>query len=147
MGSSENQISCTLNSSCDCVDVLCSMVEVMGQRASLSDKQTNRMVLAVDELFANIAQHGYHGLEGQVDMRAACENDILSFELRDYAKPIADASALCTSNPCLNSELSPGGLGLQLICAVMDKIEHEPLPDGNRWHLIKYLNEGEDDES
>jgi len=146
MDSTENQLSCTLNSSCGCVNMLCSMVNVMGHRAALSDKQSNRMMLAVDELFANIAKHGYHGQEGQVDMRAVCEDGKLSFELRDYAEPIADASALCSCSPNVDSEPSPGGLGLQLMCAVMDKIEHEPLADGNRWHLIKYLN-GDDDES
>ncbi|MDX8392337.1 MAG: ATP-binding protein [Mariprofundaceae bacterium] len=147
MSDSENQISCNLNSACDCVHVLSSMVQVMGQRAGISDKQTNRMVLAVDELFANIAQHGYDGREGKVDMHADCKDGVLSFELRDYAAPVHDAAELYTGAPQTDAEISPGGLGLHLIHTVMDIVEHEALTDGNRWRLVKYLHGGETNEA
>jgi len=140
-------MSCTLNSACDCIHVLSSMVELMGHRVGLSDKQTNRMVLGVDELFANIAQHGYQGREGQVDMSASCENEVLQFELRDYAAPLLDEKALEGSELTAASELSPGGRGLQLMHAVMDSVEHQALSDGNRWRLLKNIHGEMNDES
>jgi len=115
------------------------MVEVMGHRAGLSDKETNRMILAVDEMFANIAQHGYHGREGKVEMSAAWHGGTLSFELRDYASPLGKDEMLGWPVPGAGDDLTPGGLGMHLMQAVMDRIEHEALADGNRWRLIKYL--------
>jgi len=145
---SDNQLSCNLNSACDCVHVLSSMVEVMGHRADLSDKQTNRMILAVDEIFANIAQHGYQGREGKVDMSASLHGDVLSFELRDYAPPlIKDEMLGWAKQNDASEDVTPGGLGMHLMRAVMDKIEHEALADGNRWRLIKYLDEEQDHEA
>lgn len=144
---SANQLSCHLNSSCDCVHVLSSMVEVVGYRAGLSEKQTNRMVLAVDEMFSNIAQHAYHGHEGRVDMSACWQDDVLSFELRDYAEPLQADEILGWQVPDAGGELRSGGLGLHLMRAVMDKIEHEALADGNRWRLIKYLHGEQNDEA
>jgi len=158
MGDTEHMLSCKLNSSCECIHVLSSMVEVIGHRAGLSDKLTNRMVLAVDEMFANIAQHAYHGHEGKVDMAADWHEDMLSFELRDYADPLTGpemeswspvqqsgsdikfgSDIKSGSDLKSDAELKPGGLGLHLMQAVMDRIEHEALADGNRWRLIKYL--------
>jgi len=147
MADSEHLLSCKLNSTCDCVHVLSSMVEVMGHRVGLSDKQTNRMILAVDELFANIAQHGYRGREGKVEMFASRDGDMLNFELRDYAPPLLKDEMLGWPRPDGEKELKPGGLGLHLMRSVMDKIEHEALADGNRWRLIKYLNRGQKDEA
>lgn len=135
-----NHLSCNLNSACDCVHVLSSMVEVMGHRVGLSDKQTNRMVLAVDELFANIAQHGYQGHEGKVDISAFWQGDTLSFELRDYAPPLLGNTVFGWPAADGSKALKPGGLGIRLIYAVMDIVEHEALPNGNRWRLVKHLS-------
>ncbi len=133
-----SQLSCTLNSACDCVHVLSSMVEVMSRRAGLGDKETNRVVLAVDELFANIGQHGYHGKEGPVEMKAEYDGGSLRFEFRDYALPLMDADTL-RGQAADASQIRPGGLGLHLIYAIMDEVRHQALDDGNRWSLTKHL--------
>jgi len=147
MSNPVNQLSCNLNSACDCVHVLTSLVEVMGHRVGLSGKQTNRMVLAVDELFANIAQHGYRGREGKVEMAATRHGDMLIFELRDYAPPLLKDEMLGWPTLADVDDLTPGGLGMHLMRAVMDKIEHEALADGNRWRLFKNLIAEEEHES
>ncbi|MDQ6959390.1 MAG: ATP-binding protein [Mariprofundaceae bacterium] len=140
MGSlNRSQLSCKLNSACDCVHVLCSMVEVMSRRAGLNDKETNRMVLAADELFANIGQHGYHGQEGLIEMIAECHDGSLCFEFRDYAAPLTNEAVLHRKTMDA-SQAEPGGLGLYLIHASVDKLQHRVLDDGNRWLLIKYLH-------
>jgi len=131
-------MSCTLNSACDCVHVLCSMVEVVGHRYGLDEKQINRMVLAVDELFANIGQHGYRGEEGLIEMHVDYDGRALCFEFRDYAEPIQDARIFSNRTPDIHGLFS-GGLGMHLIHATMDKFSHQPLRDGNRWLLVKYV--------
>ena len=135
-----SQLSCKLNSACDCVHVLCSMVELMSQRAGLSGKETNRMVLAADELFANISQHGYHGKEGSIEMETEYDGSSLRFEFRDYAPPLMNEDTL--HGPATDiSQIRPGGLGLSLIYAIMDEVRHQTLNDGNRWSLTKHLKE------
>ncbi len=136
--SNRGQLSCKLNSACDCVHVLCSMVEVMSRRAGLNDKETNRVVLAVDELFANIGQHGYHGEEGRIEMVAECDDASLRFEFRDYAAPLMDETAL-HKKVVDTSQIQPGGLGLYLIRSSVDEVQHQVLNDGNRWLLTKWL--------
>lgn len=140
--SNSNQMSCTLNSACDCVQVLCSMVELMSQRAGLNDKETNRVVLAADELFANIGQHGYHGKEGSIEMKAEYDGTSLRFEFRDYASPMAIEPADIPDERVMDvDQIQPGGLGLYLIYAIMDEVQHQTLNDGNRWSLIRHLKE------
>ncbi len=134
-----SSLACTLNSGCDCVQVLVSAVEVMSRRAGLSERDVNRVMLAVDELFANIGRHGYRGHEGQVEMVAVCDDTELRFELRDHAPPIAGLDALRVHEADGNGTLRAGGLGLRLIDAIMDEVHHERLADGNRWVLIKRL--------
>jgi len=134
------ELSCRLNSACDCIHILRSLVEVMGARVGMGDVQTNRMVLAVDELFANINKHGYKGDTGTIEVSATLADDAISFVFRDHAPPIENSDDLQGRDI---EHVRPGGLGLHLIDAVMDEFHHEVLSDGNRWVLVRYLN-GED---
>lgn len=130
------ELSCRLNSACDCIHILTSLVEVMGARAGLDQVEAKRMVLAVDELFANISEHGYGREIGTIEMRGVLAPEQLRFEIRDYAKPVVCKEALKGRDVC---DIRPGGLGLHLIDSVMDEFRHEALGDGNRWILIRYL--------
>lgn len=131
-----------LNTKKDCVHILRSMVEVMAMRAHLGELESNRVTLAVDELFANIAQHGYGDEPGRVEFEAKlhvnseCQKE-LHFEFRDYAPVMRMEKFACgDSKPCHASDISPGGLGISLMHSIMDVVQHEALPDGNHWLLI-----------
>lgn len=138
-----SELSCRLNSACDCIHILRSVVEVMGARVGMDDMQTNRMVLAVDELFANINRHGYKGSCGTIEMSAKLGEDTLKFVFRDYASPICNQGDLQGRDL---ENVRPGGLGLHLIDAVMDEFNHQALSDGNSWTLVRKLK-GENDEN
>ncbi len=140
----------------DCVHVLHSMVEVIALRAGLTDMETNRVALAVDELFANIIDHGYGDTPGRVQFESKIHvNDDcmqeLHFMFRDYA-PVADITGWACGHDeeCSAANISPGGLGVQLIHSIMDVVEHVALADGNQWTLIYICKQdlkGEDDEA
>jgi len=135
-----------LNCNSDCIYVLRSMVEVMTARAGMDCRQSNRVSIAVDELFANISTHAYGGKAGRVELETCIEvgeqgEQELVFDFRDYASVgwsgcIEEAAAGMTDI----DNLCPGGLGLKLICSVSDRCEHEILSDGNHWRLIFKLN-------
>ncbi|MDX8389431.1 MAG: ATP-binding protein [Mariprofundaceae bacterium] len=132
-----SDIQCCINSACDCIHILHAIVEVMGRRTKMCAKSTNRMMLAVDELFANICQHGYCQEQGAIEMSTRLTNDRLSFEFRDYAQPVQD---VCTLQGRSFDDVKPGGLGMHLIRSVLDEFHHETLADGNRWTLVRYLD-------
>jgi|GEM_PF-1754955 len=132
----------------DCVHVLHSMVEVIALRAGLTDVETNRVALAVDELFANITDHGYGDTPGRVQFESKIHiNDDgmqeLHFMFRDYA-PVVDIQGWgCgDTTPCSAADITPGGLGMQLIHSIMDVVEHVALDDGNQWTLIYICKQG-----
>lgn len=147
------QLHFRLNCRDDCVHVLRSMVEVIAARAGLNEVCANRVALAVDELYANISRHGYCGKSGPVEFETRIHHDPqggqeLVFTFRDYAQPLEDPSWKEVGHPLQNggAEIEPGGLGVHLIHSIMDQVEHEVLPDGNRWVLI-YRCKGDRDEA
>jgi len=131
-----------LNCNSDCIHVLRSMVAVMSARAGMDELQSNRVAIAVDELFANIANHAYNGKPGRIEFVTSIEtrehgNQALVFDFRDYASIGWGGSITDIISQSLDTdELCPGGLGLRLICSVADRCEHEVLEDGNQWRLI-----------
>jgi len=114
----------------------------MGARVGMNDVQTNRMVLAADELFANINRHGYKGSCGTIELNAELGHGMLKFVFRDYAPPIHNQRDLQGRDI---ENVRPGGLGLHLIDAVMDEFHHQALSDGNSWTLIRHLKGGNDE--
>jgi len=135
------KLSLQLNCNSDCIHVLRSMVAVMTARAGMDELQSNRVAIAVDEVFANIAKHAYVGKPGRVEFVAGIEDVAsgireLEFDFRDYAS-VGWSGNLQEVAVCEDGEaLCPGGLGLRLICSVADRCEHEVLDDGNQWRLI-----------
>lgn len=132
------ELRCQLTSESDCIYILHSIVQVMGDRAGLSSMETNRIALAVDELFANILQHGYHGSKGEIHLSVRRKPHALHFRFRDFALPIREIDLQQGAWPSVDG-LKTGGLGMQLIRAVVDEFHHRPLADGNLWELIRYL--------
>lgn len=130
-----------LNCNSDCVHVLRSMVAVMTVRAGMDELKSNRVAIAVDELFANIAAHAYGGKPGRVEFetqifRRDDKTRELVFDFRDYASVCwsGNLEGITAEVPDVDT-LCFGGLGLKLICSVADNCKHEALDDGNRWHL------------
>jgi len=135
-----------MNCNSDCIHVLRSMVAVMTARAGMAELQSNRVAIAVDELFANIAAHAYNGKPGKVEFET-CIGDSgkgcqeLIFNFRDYAAVgwNGDIEGVMAHAPG-HEQLCPGGLGMKLICSVADRCEHEVCADGNHWRLIFNIN-------
>ena len=130
-----------LNCNSDCVHILRSMVAVMTVRAGMDELQSNRVAIAVDEVYANIAAHAYGGSSGRVEFETEIiyhggKNRELVFNFRDYAAVCWTGSleGVTTEVPDVET-LCPGGIGLKLICSVADHCEYETLDDGNRWQI------------
>jgi anti-sigma regulatory factor (Ser/Thr protein kinase) len=113
----------------------------MTARAGMNKLQSNRVAIAVDEVFANIVAHAYGGSLGRVEFETEIvhrddKNEELVFYFRDYASVCwaGNLEYITTEMPDVET-LRPGGLGLKLICSIADSCAHEILDDGNRWML------------
>ncbi len=112
----------------------------------LTAVQMNRIVLALDELFANIHAHGYNNRGGDIECSAARigadDECLLEIILRDYAPTIRNIKACKGVDPeSLKDNPVAGGLGMHLIYATTETFEHTPLENGNQWRLVFNLKE------
>lgn len=144
------RLSLQLNCNSDCVHLLRSMVAVMSSRAGFDECRSNRVAVAVDELFANIAKHAYGGHPGRIEIETEIAGThgsrALLFEFRDYASCGWTGNIHEAADAPQDLEyLTPGGLGLRLIASIADGCEHEVLEDGNFWRLTFNICNGEHD--
>lgn len=105
--------------------------EIVRQACSITGihvDETERMVIAVNEACMNIIQHAYgDDVIGDVELDVLIEDDSLVFKLMDFAEQIKDRS--CIKSRDLD-DIRPGGLGVHLICEVMDEVSYQDGPDG-----------------
>lgn len=96
--------------------------------------------LAVDEAFMNIIEHAYRDMEGG-DIECSCCVDPrgLTITLIDHGIPF-DFDKV--PQPCLSADLeerSERGLGVYIMCQLMDEVRHEFSPQsGNVLTMVKY---------
>lgn len=94
------------------------------------------IILAVDEACANIIRHAYKGRpDGSIIISCKEREDGIEFLLVDQGEP-ADTSRWHRRSL---DEVRPGGLGLNLIYAVMDEVQYRQGEGGNELVLAKCL--------
>lgn len=99
-----------------------------------SDDDRGALVLALDEAASNVIRHAYRGpCDQQIELRVERCGSELRFELRDNA-PCIDPTAI---KPRDLTEARPGGLGINIIDALMDAWHMEPLPGGGNRLLMR----------
>jgi anti-sigma regulatory factor (Ser/Thr protein kinase) len=103
-----------------------------------SEKQTNEIVLAIDEACTNIIRYAYNDCrDGTIRLEIVKDQQQVIFRLHDHAKPV--------SKDCLektnNDPLKPGGLGVMLMQRVMNSVKfvHTSECNGNILELKKDL--------
>jgi anti-sigma regulatory factor (Ser/Thr protein kinase) len=101
-----------------------------------SEKEAQGVVLAVDEACANIIRHAYGGRkDGEILISCTESEHGIEFLLRDCGSP---AEPSCWQGRPLD-EIRPGGLGVPLIRAVMDRVEYRRVGQVNELLLVKKL--------
>jgi len=152
MNMTEHHIHVHLNGCKEGLMALRDLAEKMGSYACLDKIRLNRMVLAMDELFANIHEHGYRFQGGRVECFGRCVEKSkrlyqLEITMRDYA-PVIKGIDCCvgTCPETLKDNPTAGGLGMGLIKATTERFEHMPLADGNQWLLVFDVQAQEDED-
>lgn len=115
---------------------------VQEQLASLevAEDTMHSIVLAVDELCANIMLHGYEGKPGDIDVEIGTSDRSVFVILRDRAPLFDPADAPEPDITLPPEERALGGMGIFMARQIMDEIIHDPREGGgNRLTLIKQV--------
>lgn len=97
------------------------------QDAGCSEECSAQVVLAVNEACMNIIQHGYQFATGQVfTLSLAVDDDVLIIFLLDNGRRVSDDDL----QPRDLNEIRPGGLGVQFMRELMDRVGYQAAPAG-----------------
>jgi anti-sigma regulatory factor (Ser/Thr protein kinase) len=111
----------------------------VGQLAALvgwDEAESRAITLAVDEAFANVIRHAYHGrADGRVELQCRAAGDELEFRIRDTGDA-PDLTRICAREIGCDKI---GGLGTHIIRDVMDAVSYVAAPDGNWFTASKRL--------
>jgi anti-sigma regulatory factor (Ser/Thr protein kinase) len=109
----------------------------MAALCGFSEEDTQFIILAVDEACANVIRHAYQGrTDGEITISCRDSADGIEFLLTDQG---AACDPACFPKRSFD-EVRPGGLGLPLIQAVMDRVEFRRVNGKNELHLAKSLH-------
>jgi anti-sigma regulatory factor (Ser/Thr protein kinase) len=97
------------------------MAEIAGL-AGFSDKECDKICLAVDEACSNIIRHAYkERTDGEIILNCRIEPGTLRISIRDFGEKF-DARQIEPRDP---DDVKPGGLGVHMIRTVMDEVEYD----------------------
>lgn len=111
-------------------------------KLDLGDVDQNALVLAVDEVCANIIIHSNCEGSDSIEMNVIMDNDQLIFEIIDGASKGFDINSY--NEPKIQEIIKTrrkGGIGLMLVKRIMDKIEVVRLNEKNICRLIKSIQQ------
>lgn len=108
------------------------------QGAGIAGERLEEVVLAVDEACANCIRHAYGNDPGQrYAVSLGEEQDCVLIAVTDRGTPCPESKlALRDLAPPPRDELTPGGLGIQLILRAFDEVVYAAGgSDGNRMEM------------
>ena len=120
-------------------DRLRSWFQSFARQRALPEEITDRMLIAADEVFTNIAAYAYSGATGQVEVSAEQDGAVLHLTFKDTGKPFDPTKA---SDPDVQSPVNSrpiGGLGIFVVKRLMDKVEYRRENDCNILTLTKQI--------
>lgn len=125
---------------CEILADIIEFVTEAARRARLAEEAVRAVQLAVDEACMNIIEHAYQDTEdGCIECLCCTDSRGLTITLVDHGIPF-DFDHV--PQPCLSANLeerSGRGLGVYLICHLMDEVRHEFSPrSSNILTMVKY---------
>ncbi|MGD1841208.1 MAG: ATP-binding protein [Thermonemataceae bacterium] len=116
-------------------------VEKTLANTTLSDIEINQIVLAVDEICANLIIHSQKGNpKAEMEIIIECLPEEIIFQIIDFDASFFDFSAY--KEPTITGikkEGRKGGMGLLLVNSIMDEVEVVHRHNTNTWYLTKKI--------
>lgn len=122
--------------------LVASVVRWFAERSGLSDEQTQDLDVAVDEACSNVIRHAYRDAErGNITVRCWLNDNGLDVTLLDTGMPLDLHMAQATAQNKREHAPETGGMGLQIIRELVDRVAYSRSEDGvNAVTLTKNFN-------
>lgn len=102
----------------------------------------NRVRVATEEIIVNIISYAYPGGTGTLEVCCERQNDPagLSIRIQDSGVEFNPLSIIPPDTLNLPIEQRPvGGLGIHLVCTIMDRLYYRRINGKNELTMVKYL--------
>lgn len=126
--------SLTLQASMDDIGRLQPFMERVARQAGISEKESKRLRLAVEEAVANVINYGQ---ATQVTLRAAQADSQLSITIDDDGQPFDPTRSSGTDLSVSPDQRPPGGMGIILLQKMTDSLSYQRLDGHNVLTLRK----------
>jgi serine/threonine-protein kinase RsbW len=130
----DKRVSLVLTNHLDELERLAPLMERFGECNCFTSKEIFRVNLALDELITNIISYGYlDDNEHQICLDISIRQGRLTMRLIDDAKPFnpLEAPPAETHLPIEQRKCQIGGLGIEIVRKIMDRISYERLDEKN----------------
>lgn len=120
---------------------LAGFIDEFCETCGIDMSTTMSLNLAIEEAVVNVMDYAYpNGGKGDVYIEAECDNDVMTFIIRDNGIPF-DPTKASEVDTTLSAEERPiGGLGIHLVRTIMDTEEYSYTDGQNVLTLKKKLN-------
>ncbi len=123
------------------VRVIFNEAERILKEAKASQEQVSDVLTSVDEVFANIAHHGYEDrTDGVIDIEMGMEEGVFGITFTDYAQRSMPDRCKPVLGGALLSKKGNLGVGRYLIQQLMDDVKYERLGNQNRLTIKKKIS-------
>ena len=142
----QESMQCTLHASMDEISRLQPFVEQASQQAGLSDKESKRLRLAVEEAVANVINYGQATtitLTAQADKGLPTEEaggGVLTLTIDDDGQPFDPTQGSDTDLTVPPDQRPPGGMGIILLQRMTDSLSYQRTDGHNILTLTKNIN-------
>lgn len=106
---------------------------------SLTPKDINSVLLALEEACTNVIRHAYLYGQGTIRIHIAVESDRVVFSLFDRGRSFDFDRAGAPDLGRYVQTGRKGGLGIYLIRKIMDEVDYRTIGDENRLRMVKTL--------
>jgi anti-sigma regulatory factor (Ser/Thr protein kinase) len=107
-------------------------------RSGVRPEVSDALVLATDEVCANVVLHGYGVNDpGPLAVAVECTGDATRVTITDAGRPFDPASAAAPTLDAPWQERAVGGLGWLLVRQLVDELRYERCSETNRVTLVK----------
>jgi serine/threonine-protein kinase RsbW len=134
--------SLTVPGNIDSLDKISAFVLALAKDAKLTQKDSYRLRLAVDEIATNIITHGYKeaGLSGKLTIKAFIKINKIIVQLEDCGQSFNPTQLPCQEKLKITPEQWPkeGGLGIFLALSSIDHFYYQRIKSMNRSTFIIY---------
>lgn len=112
-------------------------VEQQLEEAGCSPKNQMKIMVALEELFVNVAHYAYGVEKGQVEIELDFEDKDMILKLKDSGKPFNPLAKLDPDVTLSAEERDIGGLGIFMVKKSMDKVDYK-YEDGQNIIIIRH---------